>query len=263
MVEDIHPGAQFSNPSDLTALGGIVYFAAVDGSHGHELWRSDGTAAGTKMVRDIKPGGESVRGRSSFPFWLTAVDGTLFLEADDGMHGRKVWRSDGTRAGTKRVEDLEPGRGGNDPKELTAVDRSLYFSAADGRHGRELWRTSTVGCRHQPATIVGTEGDDALFGTSGGDVIAALRGEDMATGLAGKDTICGGRGRDVVLGARGADTLAGGKGRDQIKGARAADDLHSADGTEDLVKCGRGRDTAVVDRKDLVRSCEKVRVRKG
>jgi ELWxxDGT repeat protein len=261
MVEDIDPGAQFSSPSDLTALGGIVYFAAVDGSHGHELWRSDGTAAGTKMVRDIKPGGQSVRGRSSFPFWLTAVDGTLFLVADDGVHGRKVWRSDGTRAGTKGVEDLEPGRRANDPKELTAVDRSLYFGAADGRHGRELWRTSTVGCQHRPASIIGTDGDDALFGTSGGDVIAALRGEDMATGNAGNDTICGGRGKDVVIGARGADDLTGGKGKDNFRGARGADDLHAADGTEDEVNCGRGKDTAVVDRKDHVKNCEKVRVR--
>ena len=66
LVDDIYPGTHFdgvsnvannSNPTDLTASGGFVYFAATDGVHGVQLWRTDGTTADTTMVTDINEGG--------------------------------------------------------------------------------------------------------------------------------------------------------------------------------------------------------------
>ena len=56
MVKDIDPGSSGSVPIDLTNVNGTLYFAANDGAHGEELWKSDGTAAGTVMVKDIDPG---------------------------------------------------------------------------------------------------------------------------------------------------------------------------------------------------------------
>jgi hypothetical protein len=50
------------------------------------LWTSDGTAAGSRMVEDINPSG------SSKPMWLTNVNGTLFFTANDGVHGRELWK---------------------------------------------------------------------------------------------------------------------------------------------------------------------------
>ena len=50
------PGHIGSNPRYLTNVGGTLFFAANDGTHGVELWRSDGTAGGTQMVKDINPG---------------------------------------------------------------------------------------------------------------------------------------------------------------------------------------------------------------
>ncbi|MCA9170423.1 MAG: hypothetical protein KDB23_22250, partial [Planctomycetales bacterium] len=82
-----------SNPQGLTAVGGVLFFSATDSTNGRELWKSDGTAAGTVLVKDIFPGsspytydgydyGEQPNNGS--PSFLTAVGGTLYFAADDG-----------------------------------------------------------------------------------------------------------------------------------------------------------------------------------
>ena len=100
LVKDINPFGS-SNPTSLTTIGSTIYFAANDGVHGNELWKSDGTAVGTKMVKNIRP-----YGKGSFPMNLTTVNGTLFFTANDGKHGRELWKSDGTKAGTVMVKDV-------------------------------------------------------------------------------------------------------------------------------------------------------------
>jgi ELWxxDGT repeat protein len=67
-------------------VNGRLFFDASDGSHGVELWESDGTSAGTVMVQDINPGSHA-----SSPRYLTNVSGTLFFGANDGSHGYELW----------------------------------------------------------------------------------------------------------------------------------------------------------------------------
>jgi ELWxxDGT repeat protein len=50
-----------SNPRQFTTMGSITFFIAEDDDHGAELWRTDGTAAGTFLLSDIRPGPTGVR----------------------------------------------------------------------------------------------------------------------------------------------------------------------------------------------------------
>jgi ELWxxDGT repeat protein len=121
-------------PSALTPVGDQLFFRANVAGSGPELWKTDGTRAGTVLVKDIAPGPASSR-----PQELTAAGSRLYFRATDGVHGDELWRSDGTAAGTTLVQDILPGPVSSTPEDLTAAGGTLYFTANDGEHGRELW----------------------------------------------------------------------------------------------------------------------------
>ena len=98
--------SDYYGPSSLTAVGGTLFFTADDGTHGQELWKSDGTEAGHRPGQGHRP---RATDDSDGPSSLTAVGGTLFFTADDGTHGQELWKSDGTEAGTVLVKDINPG----------------------------------------------------------------------------------------------------------------------------------------------------------
>ena len=77
---------------------------ANDGTRGSELWVTDGTAAGTTIVKDIRTGTYG-----SSPNGLTNSGGTLFFSANDGTTGFELWKSDGTAVGTTQVKDIRSG----------------------------------------------------------------------------------------------------------------------------------------------------------
>ena len=91
-----------SLPSFLTDVNGTLFFTANDGTTGDELWKSDGTEAGTVLVKDIFPGAIGRIPFSSSPNFLTDVNGTLFFNANDDPTGNELWKSEGTEAGTVR-----------------------------------------------------------------------------------------------------------------------------------------------------------------
>lgn len=102
LIKDINPDTDSEpynkNVNDyyhqsFAVLNGFAYFSANDGVNGTELWRSDGTTAGTSLVKDVYPGS-----LSSWPQLITASKEKLFFTADPGSS--ELWVSDGTNAGT-------------------------------------------------------------------------------------------------------------------------------------------------------------------
>ncbi|MGR3436539.1 MAG: family 16 glycosylhydrolase [Shimia sp.] len=104
---------------------------------------------------------------------------------------------------------------------------------------------------------LGTDGEDALYGTrwadfmsggSGDDVLHGRKGHDQLDGGSGDDELFGQKGRDVLLGGAGDDKLIGGKGRDVLQGGAGKDHLWggkwAADGKRDVFvfEPGGGKD---------------------
>src|SRR5262249_6563428 len=126
LLTDVNGQTGQSFLSDPVQMGSVVYFGAADGIHGMELWRSDGSASGTFIVKDIN----TTKTAGSYPYDLTNVKGTLFFNADDGVHGKELWRSNGTAAGTQMVLDAAPGE--FEPNRLTNVNGMLFFAGNGG-----------------------------------------------------------------------------------------------------------------------------------
>ena len=132
-----------SNNSDIqyhqayAVLNDIIYFAADDGLHGAELWRSDGTEEGTYLVKDIVPGVEG-----SFPYTITAINGKLYFTAVTPEYGAEAWMSDGTESGTQLLKDIFPGSEDGFGAEFIGVGNTVYFAANSGSFfWGSLWKT--------------------------------------------------------------------------------------------------------------------------
>ncbi|MBL9182814.1 MAG: M36 family metallopeptidase [Verrucomicrobiaceae bacterium] len=138
LMKDVGNQGASSSLTSMTAYGGAVYFATTSAAAGTELWKTDGTAAGTVMVKDINPGAVS-----SSPQNLIVVGGVLYFSAiGSGGTDRELWRSDGTSAGTVRVKDIFPGTSASNPSNMVDFNGTLFFAAADsGANGTELWKS--------------------------------------------------------------------------------------------------------------------------
>lgn len=135
MLGDLVPGTTGSAPSAYVRLGAQVCFGADDGVLGRELWCSDGTPAGTRLVADLYPG---VIG--SDPDHMVVLGDRLLFTAGRPGAGRSLWRTDGTAAGTALVFEFPPNSG--DPGPKVVMNGVAYFAATGVSTGRELWRSN-------------------------------------------------------------------------------------------------------------------------
>ena len=86
----------------------------------------------------------------SSPGQIVEVGATVFFSASDNVHGRELWKTDGTAAGTALVKDINPGGGSSYPEYLTDFNGTLFFTANDGVHGTELWKSDGTAAGHRP-----------------------------------------------------------------------------------------------------------------
>jgi ELWxxDGT repeat protein len=118
-------------------MNGKYYFSAETDAEEAELWVTDGTPAGTKMLKDIY----ATTNFASFPKNFEVLDNKLYFTAKNDVYGEELWVSDGTEAGTMLVKDIYPGNKGYVTGQLIAFKGKLYFAAADkdANKGIELW----------------------------------------------------------------------------------------------------------------------------
>ncbi|HEY0371664.1 MAG TPA: ELWxxDGT repeat protein [Thermoanaerobaculia bacterium] len=179
MVKDLAAGAPSSSPRNFVTLGNDVYFLAAGGlwktdgteagtvsvvtnilarnvtatssriffegyspETNWELWVSDGTAAGTFMLPEIRPGTDAAFESMFSSSGFSVFGNRVFFLANDAVHGRELWVSDGTAAGTRLLVDMTAGAAGvfNGLNIVTVGNRG-YFSGHDAEHGIELWST--------------------------------------------------------------------------------------------------------------------------
>lgn len=122
--------------ANFAVLKKVSYFEADDGIHGYELWRSDGTAAGTYLVKDIYPGNQS-----SDVTGIIAANGLLYFSANSPDNGVSVWVSDGTESGTHLLKAPYTGLDYCSPNQFVNVNGTVFFTASIGSTNNQLWKT--------------------------------------------------------------------------------------------------------------------------
>lgn len=137
LLKNIHTGTNWtgSEPSQITVAGGTTFFVATTTEHGAELWTTDGSADGTRLVKDISPGPVG-----SAPSQLRAVGGQVYFLANDRPIGNGLWRSDGTEAGTVEVLAADV----SDGVLMTGFQGGIIFSGRVWQERGTFWSKGTA-----------------------------------------------------------------------------------------------------------------------
>jgi len=130
-------------------FNGKLFSEADDGSgKGSEVWMTDGTSAGTELLKDIEVGSDG-----SLPADFVVADDVFYFTAFTTGVGTQLWKSDGTSANTVAVKDMDPNStlrdidmfGGDflyGNVKQAGVDKGLlFFAAKNGDYGIELWKS--------------------------------------------------------------------------------------------------------------------------
>jgi len=139
LIKAINPTTS-SYPQYFTysAALGKTFFNA-NGGNGAEPWMTDGTEAGTTLVKDINISSASA---GSGPINFTEYQGKVYFTASDGLtSGSELWVTDGTEQGTKMLKDIVPGTTGSFPEKLTVYKDKLYFFATNASNVKYFWET--------------------------------------------------------------------------------------------------------------------------
>ncbi|MBX9259464.1 hypothetical protein H1Q63_37040, partial [Desmonostoc muscorum CCALA 125] len=282
-VKDIYPGTGSSNPASLTNVNGTLYFSATDSSGGNELWKSDGTEAGTVRVKDIYPGLSG-----SNPNNLTYANGKLYFFADNGNTGQELFQLDlnitptdlslsatsvnenvpaNTVIGNFSTVDadannthsytLVSGTGSTDNSAFTIVGNELRINVSPDYESKNSYNirlrtTDQGGLFYEKAiAIVINDINDAppvvntINGTSSADNLTGTENRDIISGFQGNDNLKGLGDNDTLDGSDGNDSLDGGIGNDLLIGGKG-NDTYTVDSIGDAITEGLNAGTDLV-----------------
>jgi serralysin len=185
LLEHVWPSAAGAVIGQMVDADGFFAFTVRDPVHGQELWRTDGTTAGTTRIGDIAGADNLLAGDGVVYFTVNGgatlwrTDGTaagtvlvadpsqggasnisdlhfmgaqIVFTANDGVHGTELWVSDGAPGGAHMVADIAPGSTGSNPLILSTTANSVTFRATNSTSGSEIW--------HSDGTSAGTIVDD-------------------------------------------------------------------------------------------------------
>ncbi len=155
-----------------------LYFSGNESVSGTELWRSNGTALGTGMVKEIAAGNVSglpftdftlnngllcffgydgidkglwrsdgtesgtvmIKYVQTYPY-LISNSNKIYFNGYDTAYDDELWISDGTSGGTYMLKDINPNNNSSNVRYFCAFNGKVYFSASDGIHQEQLWVT--------------------------------------------------------------------------------------------------------------------------
>ena len=140
-------GVPFSNYQNRFATvlsNDKIVFNAYTRTTGYELWKSNGTAAGTTLVKDIIPGENS-----GYPELYASKNGKAYFMASDST-GECIYMTDGTSAGTKKL-----GNTSSYIYDIKVADNgTVFYSVYNNSY--ELWRTDSSGTNFRLRTNIGS-----------------------------------------------------------------------------------------------------------
>ena len=159
----------------------LMYFAGADAANDVELWVTDGTAGGTKLIKDITSGASSV------PDDFFVFNNTLYFTADDGTHGRELWKSNGAVGNATLVADINSGSADAFDGGVSFYQNgnNIYFGATSGANNG-LYKIDLSGT---PTLVKNIDGDIAVSilecASLGSNTVFTVRtGDPFTTGTA-------------------------------------------------------------------------------
>ena len=124
-------GLADGDPTGLFHHDTVTFFWANDSLLGRTPWISDGTSAGTQLLKNLTP---------HYLSEFVLYNNYIFFSADDASNGLELWKSDGTESGTVLVKDINPS-GGSHPRDMVVFNDTLFFVAYEPSVGLELWKS--------------------------------------------------------------------------------------------------------------------------
>jgi ELWxxDGT repeat protein len=135
---------EFWHNGEYAIVGNQLFFQGNNTTAGYELWKTDGTEAGTFLVKDIHPSFDDNNIES-----IVELDGKAIFTASDGnWFGKELYISDGTEAGTSLLKDINiEGNNTSQPQNFFLDNDNVFFTADNGENGFELWLTTGTSTR--------------------------------------------------------------------------------------------------------------------